>query len=304
MRQYIYKASECGLTDWPSGTLRLSGIDVTEDPNAADVFVCPGTIRLFEKRSGVLDIEKLNRLPYFKGNESRHAFFDVSDNFTMPIHLPILFIRCDARGWMMQHDVNTIQMAWPVEDLGQCVDLPEGEFKYDIGFHGWVSSLVRRTSMESCLKTEGLKTDIEGHKDFYGYLKDSDPEQHRRRGNFLRSLKESRLQLCGESIEGVFPYRFWETLSAGRVPLLIGSDFVFPFADEIDYDRFTVKCPRIEAPAAGQIALDFARGRTDQEILDMGKLARAAWVKFCNSSDWPKLHAYAIQKKLGVLQPA
>lgn len=301
MKQFIYEPQHAGLSAWPSGTLRLEGIEVTEDPKAADVFVVPGHIRLFEKRPGILDIEKLNRLPYFKGNEHRTALFDVSDNFTMPTHLPILFIRCDARSWMTDHDTGTIQMAWPVSDLGECVDLPEGGFRADIGFHGWVSSLVRRVSVESCLNTEGLKTDIEGHKDFYGYLQDSDPEQHRRRGNFLRSLKESRLQLCGESIEGVFPYRFWETLSAGRVPLLIGSDFVFPFQDEIDYDQFTVKCPRIDAPAAGQIALDFVRGRTDQEILAMGKLAREAWVKFCDSRNWPQLHAYAVQKKLGVL---
>lgn len=283
MKQFVYRPEHANLADWPSGTLRLEGIDVTDDPNAADVFVCPGTIRLFEKSSGVLDIDKLNRLPHFKGNESRHAFFDVSDNFTESLRLPIMFIRCDARAWMMPHDVNTIQMAWPVEDYGQCVDLPDGGFKYDIGFQGWVSSLTRRTSIESCQKTEGLMADIAGYKDFYGYLKDSDPEQHRRRAEFIRSLKECRLQLCPESIEAVTPYRFWETLSAGRVPLLIGSDFVYPFADEIDYDRFTVKCARIDAPAAGQIALDFVRGRTDQEILDMGKLAREAWVKFCNS---------------------
>lgn len=301
MRQFIYEPQHVGLSQWPSGTLRLDGIEVTEDYRVADVFVCPGSLRLFEQSSGVLDMRKLKELPHFEGNESRHVFFDVSDNFTMPTRLPIMFIRCDARSWMMPHDVNTIQMAWPVDDLGQCVEPPEDGLKYDIGFHGWVSSLVRRVSVESCLNTEGLKTDIEGHKDFYGYLRDIDPEQHRRRGNFLRSLKESRLQLCGESIEGVFPYRFWETLSAGRVPLLIGSDFVYPFADEIDYDQFTVKCPRIDAPAAGQIALDFVRGRTDEEILAMGKLARAAWVKFCDSRNWPQLHAYAVQKKLGVL---
>lgn len=304
MHQFIYLPEHAGLTEWPSGTLRLEGIEETKDPSVADVFVVPGHIRLFEKRPGILDIEKLNRLPYFKGNEHKTALFDVSDNFTMPTHLPILFIRCDARNWMMEHDTGTIQMAWPVSDLGQCVDLPEGGFRADIGFHGWVSSLARRTSIDSCQNTAGLGTDIAGYKDFYGYLKDSNPEQHRRRAEFLRSMKECRLQLCPESIESVFPYRYWETLSAGRVPLLVGSGFVFPFDSEIDYDRFTVKCARIDAPAAGEIALDFVRGRTDKEIADMGKLAREAWVKFCDSRDWPKLHAYAVQKKLGVLQAA
>ncbi len=300
LRQYIYKPEEAGLREWPSGTLRLEGIEVTENPAEADLFVCPGSLRIFEARNGIIDLDKLHRLPYFAGRESRHVFFDVSDNFTMPLGLPIIFIRCDARAWMMSHDPNTIQMAWPVEDYGQCVELPNGGFRFDVGFQGWISSLERRVSVESCQRTDGLKTDIAGYKDFYGYLKDDNPEQHRRRDEFIRSMKESRLQLCPESIQGVFPYRYWEALSAGRVPLLIGSDFVFPFADEIDYDRFTVKCARIDAPAAGQIALDFVRGRTDQEIVDMGKLARQAWVKFCDSRNWPQLHAYAVQKKLAV----
>lgn len=310
MRQFIYKPEHVGLTAWPPGTLRLEGIEETIDPEIADVFVVPGNIRLFEKSSGVLDLDKLYRLPYFKGNEHRTAFFDVSDNFKMPVHLPILFLKCDTRSWMLEHDPNTLTFAWPVSDMGECVDLPEGGFKYDIGFQGWVSSLVRRTSMEACQKTEGLKTDIAGYKDFYGHLGLQDgkksqaqielelKELARRRAEFLRSLKECRLQLCPESIESVFPYRYWETLSAGRVPLLIGSGFVFPFQDEIDYDQFTVKCARIDAPAAGEIALDFVRGRTDKEIADMGKLAREAWVKFHDSKFWPRLHSYAVIKNL------
>lgn len=303
MKQFVYKPAEAGLTEWPSGTLRLDGIEVTENPTEADVFVVPGNIRLFEKSSGVLDIAKLNRLPYFKGNEHKTALFDVSDNFTQSVHLPILFIKCDARSWMLEHDTGTIQMAWPVEDYGQCVEVPEAGFKYDIGFHGWVSSLVRRTSVESCQKTEDLKIDIEGHKDFYGYLKDDNPEQHRRRCNFIRSLRESRLQLCGESIPGVFPYRYWETLSAGRVPLLIGSDFVFPFAEEIEYTRFTVMCPRFEAPNAGQIALDYVRTHTDEEIIETGKLARQAWLEFLDARRWPELMAKAVLKKLEAACP-
>src|SRR5688572_23102948 len=109
LKQYIYKASDLGLSQWPDGILRLDGIDVTENPQEADVFTVPGNIRMFEVQGqqGVLNHEELNRLPYFKGNESRHAFFDVSDNFTEPIRLPILFIRCDVRTWMLPHDPNT-----------------------------------------------------------------------------------------------------------------------------------------------------------------------------------------------------
>lgn len=289
---------------WPSGELRLEGIDVTKIPSEADIFVIPGTIRLFESNSGVLDHAKLNRLPYFKGRESRHVFFDVSDNFTQPINLPIIFLRCDARSWMLPSDMNTIQMAWPVSDYAECVDVPACGFSHDIGFRGWNWSEARQIATKSCAEDSRLNCDFALYSDFFGYRKPEDPEFAIRRNAFKRSLRECRLQLCPVSIESVFPYRYWETLSAGRVPLLVGSDFVFPFADEIDYSAFTVFCPRADADRAGCIAVDFLRSHSDDDIIDMGKLARKTWVQWLDSRKWPELMSYAVQKKLGVAVPA
>lgn len=312
MRQFVYKPDDAGLAEWPAGTLRLDGIEVTEDPNVADVFVCPGNIRIFEKETGVLDMDKLNRLPYFKGNESLHVFFDVSDNFTKPINLPILFIKCDARTWMLKDDPNTIQMAWPVEDYSECIPVPEGGFKYDLTFHGWLSGWVdrnglqvspRKDSTEACKKVSRLTCDIAGYDDFCGYIY-YQAEGIRRRSEFRRSMHESRIALCPESIPGVFPYRYFEAMSAGRVPLLVGSDFVYPFTDEIDYGAFTLTCSRDDADKAGEVAAEFLMLHSDEEIVEIGKLARQAWSRWLDSRNWPTLHAAAVLKKLGALQAA
>lgn len=302
LRQYIYKPQDIGRESWPPGELRLEGITITDDPNSADLFVCPGNIRIFETTSGsgVLDIEKLNRLPYFKGNEAKHAFLDCSDNFRTPINLPILFLRCDTRSWMLPHDTGTINFAWPVEDYKDCVELPADGFKYDVSFQGWISSLVRKVSVDSCVRTEGIKKDIAAYKDFYGHLPADSHELHRRRAEFKRSMKESRVILCPESIEGVFPYRYFEAMSAGRVPLLVGSDFVFPLGidDKIQYTAFTLMCPRFDADKAGEIALNFVKTHTDEEIIGMGKVAREAWEKYLDARKWPELFTYALKKKL------
>ncbi len=311
MKQYIYKPSEAGLAEWPSGTLRLEGMDVTENPDEADVFVIPGSIRIFEKRSGVLDLDKLHRLPYFYGRESRHAFFDVSDNFTRSLNLPIIFIRCDARSWMLPHDPNTIQMAWPVEDYAECVELPDDGLKYDVTFRGWLSSDARTISSNACKDSQSLKCDIDQYSDFTGYLgynpdgKKSEAqvelelkELARRRAEFRRSMKESRICLCPESIPGVLPYRFFEAMSAGRVPLLVGSNYVLPFADEIDYDEFILSTAHPEN--AADIAVSFVHSYRDESIIRMGQLARDAWVKWLDSRKWPQLHAYAVQKHAAV----
>lgn len=305
MRQYIYSPEEIGRTEWPSGTLRLEGIEVTKDPANADVFVCPGNIRIFEgvEGSGVLDMGKLYRLPYLKGNESRTAFFDCSDNFKQALNLPIIFIRCDVRAWMRPHDPNTIQVAWPVDNLLEVVALPESGFKFDISCHAWASTEARSQASRSCTENGELKCDIAMYRDFTGYLHDRTtnewtPEGKRRRSEFRRSMRESRIALCGESIPGVLPYRFFEAMSAARVPLLVGTAYELPFADLIPYDAFMLECQASEAPQASQVALSFIRNIPDDMIVKMGQLAREYWLKYLDSTYWPRIMAEAVKRQL------
>lgn len=296
MHQYIYKPAEAGLDRWPPGELRLDGIPVTEDPNVADVFVCPGSLSGFLE-NGVLRKERLSHLPHWAGNEARHAFLDVSDNFTRAIGLPCLFIRCDLRTWMWDDDPHSINVAWPVEDFAECVDLPEAGFTYDVSFHAWLSTDTRRISSQSCLDHLGLRCDMARYEDFTGYIY-HEPEGVRRRAEFRRSMRESRVCLCPESIPGVFPYRFFEAMSAGRVPILIASDVVFPFDEEIPYDAFMLHIERQQAGSAGEIIAEFLRNTSDVELITMGLEARASWLRWLNAADWPKTMAYAVEKQL------
>lgn len=313
MKQFIYSSHIMGLAEWPSGTLRLEGIEVTEDPKAADVYVVPGNIRIFETTpgSGILDHVKLYRLPYLKGNEARTAFFDCSDDFKQPINLPIIFLHCDVRKWMLPYDPNTIQMAWPVNpkgDLDQCVEIPSEGYLYDVGFVGWNSGLARKVSAMSCKTHPGIQSDITMYSDFYGHLKDTvdGVERHaedtaegiRRRADFIRNLKESRIILCPESIPGVLPYRFFEACAAGRYPLLVGRDYILPFADHVPYDDFMSHIDTDEATEAGDVVAEIRSRHTDKVFKEKGELARKCWLEWMDGRIWPKLMAFAVAEKL------
>jgi hypothetical protein len=296
LRQFIYESSSIGLPDWPSGTLRLEGIEVTTDPNEADVFVCPGSLSLFQY-DGQLLLDKLYQLPHLKGNESRTVFFDCSDNFKQAINSEIIFIRCDVRTWMLPTDPNTIQMAWPVEDFSECVDVPEGVFKYDVSFQGWNWSDARQASTNAIATHPLLSKDIATYSDFTGYIY-YEPEGIRRRAEFRRSMRESRICLCPESIPGVLPYRFFEAMSAARIPLLVGSDYVLPFADEIPYSELILTCPAENAAHCDDVMLEFLKSHTDEQIIKIGLAARAYWKKFLNRDDWPRMMSYAVEKQI------
>lgn len=296
MKQYVYKPQDIGRSRWSPGELRLEGIEITANPKEADLFVCPGALHDF-KVAG-----ELNQFPYMKGNEAKHVFFHCSDDEVL-YSKACLFIRCNTRDWYFATDPQTISWPWPVDDFVECVKPPRDGFKYDISFQGWLSSDVRVKAVESCRSHPKLSFDIATYGDFTGYLKPDNPEYHRRRSEFRRSMKESRVALCPESIAGVFPYRFFEAMSAGRIPLLVGSHFVLPFADEIPYTEFALFCATDGAIAAGSVASEFIRQTPDAEIIEKGKFARQYWEKYLQRDLWPRLMSYAVIKKLKCVSP-
>ncbi len=300
MKQYVFKPSDLGRESWPSGELRLEGIEKTDDPSLADIFVLPASLTNF-----VGDPDALGRLPFIKGKEDRLVAFDVSDHETMfPAVRDAILIRCNTRPWYFSHHPNTISYAWPVQDFSDCVNVPETGFKFDVSFQGWLSSETRIKATRSCRENSDLKSDIATYSDFAGYLTDKNsptysPQEWDRRWNeHKRSMRESRVVLCPESIPGVFPYRFLESLSAGRVPLLVGTDFVFPFSDRIPYSQFILTLPREHAANAGALIREFIRTTADEQIIEMGRKARHYWKAYLDSADWPRTMAMAVREKL------
>lgn len=290
MRVFTYSPQDLGLDRWPEGELRLEGSIPVTDPSEADVFICPAPLSLAHTYG-------LDRLPFMKDREDRHVFLDVSDHFTDAIGKRCLFIRCNMRSWMKEKDPNSIAFAWPVEDYAECVEVPEGGFKYDVSFHGWLSTDTRIQSSNACLGNRSLNCDIRQYSDFTGYIY-FEPEGIRRRAEFRRSMRESRVCLCPESIPGVLPYRFFEAMSAGRVPVLVSSDYVLPFADEIPYDDFMLEIDRDNSTNVGLFIRQFLDRTPDDELVRMGRLARMHWLESLNSADWPRMMTYAVERKL------
>lgn len=304
LRQFIYPPESIGKSDWSSGTLRLEGIEVTTNPDEADVFVCPESLRNLAN----FDIRNLAYMP---GREARHVFFDVTDDEQL-YGLPCLFFRGNVRPWYLKEDPNSISWAWPVEDYAECIDLPPDGFKHDVSFHGWVTSHETRGISTNAFIHSPLELDLDFacYNDFTGYQEMKvvgedgierivpTEEGHRRRKEFRRSMKESRIALCPESISGVFPYRFFEAMSAARVPLLVGSDFEFPWGDRIPYDTFSLFCPRNKAHEADLVAKDFIRKTPDTQIKRMGRVGRLYWERYLNSVYWPRLMAEVVKERL------
>lgn len=57
--------------------------------------------------------------------------------------------------------------------------------------------------------------------------------------DFEDNMKSSHFNICNRG-KGNFSMRFYQTLSAGRIPILLNTDMELPFKDEIDWNKCIV----------------------------------------------------------------
>jgi hypothetical protein len=76
---------------------------------------------------------------------------------------------------------------------------------------------------------------------------------------------------------GNFSLRFFETLSAARIPLLIDTRCVLPFDDRIDWARHCVIVPESEIQSAGDRLADFHNSLSPRQFVELQQANRRLW---------------------------
>ncbi len=281
-----------------SGPIRLTNTEEVPTAKEADAVIVPVPLREHTPPTLNWNIAK-SIVDYLGVDQRRTVWFDCSDDeWTDHGLLPnAMYIRCNLKPFMKREMPNSIAWFWPVENYKECIEVPQGGFKYDISGHMWISGNVRQNSCESMLSTQGLNCDIRMFKNFTGYVY-ALPEGIEKRKNFRISMRESRLCLCPISIPSVFPYRYYEAMSAARVPILIGDDFSFPFAEHINYDEFTIKVPVDRCHTVGPFIKDWLAHHSDEEIIAMGQKGRKAWETWLDRDFQSGLWTVAVEERL------
>jgi hypothetical protein len=271
----------------------------------ADVVMIPLPLREITHDSHIgkhMDRHGLKRIiDHFKLDERRVAAYDCSDweedySMTNP---NCLFIRCNTKGWMKRGCPRSISWPWPVENFEDISAPPAGGFKYDISAHMWLSSNVRHNACASVQDTFGARADMVTRKEFYGYIERDEPERAKQlKAAFKESMHSSRLSLCPGSIHCVFPYRFFEALSAGRVPVLFCTDYVLPWQEEIPWDRITFRYSAQDSINAGPICKQILATHSDEKLIEMGKEGRKFWDRYLNRDKFAELMYEAVEKQM------
>ncbi len=229
-------------------------------------------------------------------------FFDFGDDDT-PSDLPYgLVYRTSLRRSLIRPRERAMPAACrPVRPGGQLPAIREKGQRPRIGFCGYVAGpgkrllmrlrgqgqnvlghQVRSAALSALRRAEKqgmVETDLVVHRHFGGgflRFRQDKARVEQTRQAFERNLAAADYTLCARGA-GNFSVRFYETLSAGRVPLLIDTDCVLPFEEEIDWRAHLVWVDAADVRRCGQVLAEFHARLSPTALQGLQEANRRLW---------------------------
>lgn len=310
---YYYKTKEVGVS-WPGHDVksrternrpprfrtRLPGFEATNDPNKADVF-------FLRQRRCWLTEEEIRDLPYLKGNEKRHIFWDLGSDsdpncYRVFPDIPSIYFNACTTKDLLEKGPHMIAWPWPVEDFGDYASVPESGFRYDVVFQGQAPNELNRVTLRSVEKNPKLESYIKPVEQFWPYIRQFDPERAESlRSSYLHTMRVGRLHLCPTSVpKGIIRYRLYEGMSMARVGVLLGDGCVLPHEDKIHWADCIIRIREEDAQYTGDILMEWLSGPAHRDIIEMGRYARRMWKRWCKRENWENVFEAIVRERLGL----
>lgn len=105
---------------------------------------------------------------------------------------------------------------------------------------------------------------------------DMDTDRQHKRVEYVDSVFGCDYALCIRGA-GNWSFRFFEALSAGRIPVLIDTDSVLPLSDEVDWERHVCRIPIARIIEGPQIVAEFHRKLGPEGFKGMQLANRELW---------------------------
>jgi hypothetical protein len=295
--------------DFPEPRFQLCafpGFEPTTDPTQADVFVC-------RQRIAWLSNEQIRDLPYLRGNERRHVFFDLGPDANRDCYrtwpdIPAIYFRATCNKATLRDNPTTIAWPWPheIDDMLPYVRKDGQGYEWDVVFQGCANNDLGRRAAESARIILGLKGHIQVNRDWWPDMNDKE-RQLALRHQYLHTLSRGRLHLIPTSVEldgrlmGVVRYRLYEGMFLGVVGVHLCDDCVLPLADKIDWPRCVVTIEEKYADHVGAILVEWLSRHSDEEIAEMGRYARQMWERWIDRRRWAENVAQIVRERLNGL---
>jgi hypothetical protein len=135
--------------------------------------------------------------------------------------------------------------------------------------------ILRKVAMDKLKRNKKIRTEFSTI--IRGYI--NQPNEKVRALNyskFVRNIFDTSYTLCLRGL-GNYSFRFYETLSAGRIPLFVNTDCVLPFDGVVDWRKYCVWVEQEDIDRIDQILLDFHCSLSNTEFEEKQFNIRKLW---------------------------
>jgi len=125
-----------------------------------------------------------------------------------------------------------------------------------------------------------------------------DPERKKiRRREYVQNIVDSDYTLAVRGV-GNFSWRFYETLSTGRIPVFVNTDCVLPFEDHIDWKQYCMWVEQHEIAHIDEKIADFHNDISHDHFTDLQVECRKLWKEWLSAEGF-YAHFYEHPQLLG-----
>jgi hypothetical protein len=142
-----------------------------------------------------------------------------------------------------------------------------------MGREASLGAYTRRKAVDACRRSRAVDARIELVR-FGG----SEEEKIAQRELYVRSITESDYVLCMRG-RGNWSYRFYETLSAGRVPVVVNTDMLLPLSDSVDWKRHCVWIELVDLSCLPEKILEFHTALDENAFERLQEDNRQLWLE-------------------------
>lgn len=253
-----------------------TGMIQVDDPFTADFFVFPFDLTPLQNFVGFDNTLKfIQSLSFFESFPDRHVFYSSHDDYrTFPVSA-IFFKTSVIRENLTE---KIIAIPFSVEDFAEQLSFDANDIPYATSFVGYPgSSQLREKLLYHVAEDRRLRAFFDLAGKFHYHL--TTDEMKERRSRYVASLRNSLTVLCPRG-DGVNSIRFFETLSMGRIPILIADICLLPGEDFIPYSEIMLCIPENKVEQAGELIHDWLAGQSPAQLLDRCRKARAVWERY------------------------
>jgi hypothetical protein len=182
---------------------------------------------------GIINTYKMQNIinKYINSSKIVYIFFitDCCDSFSIPNNVRVyrtslLKSKKNVNEFILPYIWESFDAFEPLEISGKPI----------VGFCG-LSGPYREKTIQLCQQDNRIISNFIIRNNFWG----GKPHDSNIINDFLNNIKYSHFNICNRG-NGNFSMRFYQVLSCGRIPILLNTDILLPFEDEIDWDNIII----------------------------------------------------------------